>query len=80
MKFIVGIIVGWILAVAYYDGVVANDYKEKVKNASMMLKKADEVLLQKEEEILLLRTYIERLHEKHKIRPAFAENVSLARR
>jgi hypothetical protein len=70
----IGLAIGFSLAIGYYDGYVAREYKDKIILASQALKRANEELLKKEEEITILKIYIENLHKQHALSPVFAYN------
>ena len=53
-----GLIVGFVLAIMYYDGFVAREYKEKVNVAADALHRAADTIDEKNLEIYKLRKYI----------------------
>jgi hypothetical protein len=70
---IIGVAIGFSLAIGYYDGYVAREYKDKIILASQALKRADEELLKKEEEIAILKIYIDNLNKQYSLPQIFAD-------
>jgi hypothetical protein len=68
----IGVGIGFSLAIGYYDGYVAREYKDKIILASQALKRADEELLKKEEEIAILKIYIDNLNKQYSLPQIFA--------
>lgn len=64
IKFLLGLVIGFVIAIGYYDGVVAKEYKDKIAKAAEALVRADQELLEKEQQIELLLQHIEKL-KKH---------------
>lgn len=48
---------GFIIAICYYDGFVAREYKEKLKLYDIHLRRAGEVLTEKEYQLKELENY-----------------------
>ena len=72
IKFLLGLVLGFVLAIGYYDGVVAKDYKDKLTRASEALIRADQELIKKDEEIKNMSDYIHNLHRQYNLAEVFA--------
>ena len=80
MKIIVGFILGFVVCLAYYDGFVAKEYKEKLTKASEALirshnqiKIKEEEIIKRDEQIVLLVALIEELAKQNQNK-IFAKN------
>jgi hypothetical protein len=74
IKFLVGLILGFCLALGYYDGFVAKDYKDRIFKAQQALIRADEEIVKRDEQILILCAAVKRLLEEKK--SSFFHSVS----
>ena len=72
IKFLLGLVIGFVLANGYYDGIVAKEYKEKLTRASEALVRADEELMKKDEQIKALAIYIYNLRKQYDLPEIFA--------
>ena len=61
VDFLIGFLLGCVLSIGYYDGIVSREYKEKIQKASDGLKRAGQVINSKEAEKQILLRYIEEM-------------------
>ena len=66
LSLLLGIAIGALISAAYYDGFVANEYKQKISTASFALIRADKQINQKDNEINSLLYYIDGLIQYNK--------------
>jgi prefoldin subunit 5 len=66
MSWLLGIAFGAIIVSCYYDGVVANDYKKKISEASKALERAHKEIQMKDQDITILLQYLEELKKRDK--------------
>lgn len=61
VDFLIGFLLGCVFSIAYYDGTVSREYKEKIQKASDSLKRAGQEINSKEMENQILLRYIEEM-------------------
>jgi len=59
INFLIGFLLGSFLSMAYYDGMVAKEYKARIEALNNLIKKADKSIQSKEIERQMLLRYIE---------------------
>jgi hypothetical protein len=59
INFLIGFLLGSFLSMAYYDGMVAKEYKVKIEALNNIIKRADKSIQSKEIERQMLLRYIE---------------------
>ena len=65
VKFFLGIVLGFVLAICYYDGFVAREYKDRLKMAAEALIEANGEIIKRDQQIELLIRYIEEYKRKY---------------
>lgn len=76
INFLIGFLLGSFLSMAYYDGIVAKEYKEKLIKASDALKRCSEELNIKNNENIILVDYIDSiLKQNEEIRKKIYDNT-----
>ena len=66
MKFALGVLFGFAIALGYYDGVVAQEYKAKIKTAIEAINRANSTIIEKNDQIYKLIEHIESMKAKEK--------------
>lgn len=75
INFLIGFLFGSFLSMAYYDGMVAKEYKEKISKASDALQRCGSELEKKNYENSVFRYYIECLiNENEEMRKKISHN------
>jgi hypothetical protein len=63
IKFLIGLILGFYLALGYYDGFVSKDYKDRISKTQQALIRADGEIVKRDEQISILCETVKRLLE-----------------
>lgn len=66
LSLLIGIALGAISYSAYYDGMVADEYKAKLQRAAQGLERADKQIQDRDKDINLLLNYVEALRAQNK--------------
>jgi hypothetical protein len=67
VKFLLGLVLGLVLAIGYYDGFVAREYKDRLKLAAGALVDANDEIIKRDEQIHLLLLVIEELKKRQRL-------------